>query len=351
MTDTNKSVAEAINEITDESLGTADVPEDGEVDEGATDATTEATEEGGEEQAEEGTEEGTDEAAEDEEEVAEAEEEPDFFDNLTPDQLQAIKNNPELNSLRKGLLKGYETKTTELKQLVQLGEAWKQNPRGVVQALAQTLNLTVAEAKAVAEQAGAAATAAAAAAPQPDPLDAAGKELEALFGTELGPRVRAVFDKWADARTNKALQPLQGKLGQVEGVVGQQQVTNEQNRMLSEEQAFKAKHKDLSPDTERRIVELGNSGKFRPGPGQTPAEFLEALHDIATAQIARETAKKAAGTASKKLASRIQSNRQDREPVRAAGPRGASAPSKISQAKSISEALDIAEAELRAEGL
>jgi hypothetical protein len=340
----DQTVAAAINDVTEESLGV----QDDAADEKDETTTTETTEEGGKETETETSEEGAAETTETEDEgEEEADEDFDVFDTLTPEQMQAIKSNPELNSLRKSLMKGYESKATELKQLVQLGEAWKQNPAQVVNALATSLGLTVTQAKAVAEQAGAAADAAKAA--TADPIEAAGKELEALFGDKLGPRVRAVFDKWADARIGKT---VGGEISTLKNALGQVVSANEQQHMMSEEATFKSKHKDLSTEVEKRIVELGNSGKYIPGKNQTPQEYLEALHDIATAQMARESSKKATGNASKQLARRIEKNLKDREPSGTSGRGGTvKAVSKVSQAKSISEALDIAEAELTEEGV
>lgn len=339
-----KSVSEALNDVTEESLDVQDNDET--TDDTVAAASDEGAEEGGaEEDAAEET------AEEDEgEEEEEPEGETDYFDTLTPEQLQRIKDDPGLNSLRKELLKSYEAKTTEIKQLVQLGEAWRQNPRAVVNALAQSLNLTVSEARQMAAAAGAMADAAdAQKAQQADPLDQAGKELEALFGAELGPRVRSVFDKWADARIGKR---IDGELTPIKGTLGQVVTTNEQNRMLSEESTFKSRMGNkLNPTIEKRIVQLGNSGKYVPGKGVTPQEYLDSLYDLATAQIAREQARKASGTAAKKLARKIEDNRRDREPSGHSGRGGSVKPvSKVTEARSISEALDIANAELDAEG-
>lgn len=352
MTDTNQSLGAALNEVTEENLGVSD-------DAAETETTTgQSTDDIADESDSASNDEDTTEepaaddadADEDGDGSEEPEEEEDVFDNLTPEQLQAIKADPNLNTLRKALMRSYDTKTTEIKQLVQLGEAWKQNPAQVVNALATSLGLSVTQAKAVAEAAGATADAAAAAAPAAaaDPLESAGKELEALFGAELGPRVRQVFDKWADARIGSKIGT---ELSPVKNTLGQVVDSNEKSRMLSEENNFKSRHKDLTPELEKRIVELGQSGKYIPGRGQTPQEYLEALHDIATAQVARETAKKATGNAAKQLARKIDGNRKDREPSGVSGRGGSVKPvSKISEARSVSEALDMAEAELRSEG-
>jgi hypothetical protein len=346
MATTPQTLSSALNEVTEESLDDLDAKGS----ETTPDETTSDAAEGGEEVAEaEGEAEETAEGEADTEaeaDGAEEDEEYDVFDTITPAQLASIKANPELNSLRKSLMKGYESKATELKQLVQLGEAWKQNPARVVNALADSLGLTVQQAKAVAAQAGAVATAVAE--PAADSVDQSGKELEALFGDKLGPRVRSVFEKWADARLGRA---LGAEVGPIKNVLGQVVSSNEQSRMQSEEATFKSRHKDLTPGVERMIVELGNSGKYVPGKNQTPQGYLEALHDIATATLSRQTAKKATGAAAKQLARKIDANRKDREPSGVSG-RGGSVKSvsKVSEARSISEALDIAERELREEG-
>jgi hypothetical protein len=336
------TVSAALNDVTEESLDDLDAKDDNTTDDTA-DETTSESEEGEEETEAEGEAEAEAEAEGSEEAAEEEDGEFDVFDTITPEQLASIKSNPELNQLRKSLMKGYESKATELKQLVQLGEAWKQNPARVVNALADSLGLSVQQAKAVAAQAGAAADVA----KRVDPIDQAGKELEALFGEKLGPRVRSVFDKWADARLGKA---IGAEFGPIKSVLGQVVSSNEQSRMLSEEATFKSRHK-MTPQVEKMIVDLGNSGKYVPGRNQNPQDFLEALHDIATAKLSRQAARGATGAAAKQLARKIDKNRRDREPSGVSGRGGTvRSISKVSEARSISEALDIAERELREEG-
>jgi hypothetical protein len=356
MVDTNQSIGAAIEAVTDESLGVKDdaeetveeAPKGKSIDELAEasdeEAPAEAVEEVAEEAAEEGEEETEEEGEEETEEEEEAATDPaDIFDNLTPEQIAAIKADPNLNTLRKALMKGYEARTTEFKQLVQLGDAWRQDPARVVQALAETIGLAVTPKQAAAAAAAAATTGAAV-----DPMEQAGKELEALFGDQIGPRVRGVFEKWADARMGsalgKAVTPLRDSLGKVTA-------ENERARMMSEETTFKTRHK-LTPDVEKAIVDLGNSGKIIPGPNTSPSEYLETLYSVVTADRVRKSASKAGGNVAKKLATKIEANRRDREPAGVSGRGGSVKPvSKIANAKSISEALDLAEAELQAEGL
>lgn len=326
-----KSIAEAINEVTEDEI----LDDDTEGIEDDTEDTDDSTDEPAEEAAEEESGEthtGDVEGEEQEEEQPAADDEPDAFDSLTPEEIAAIKADPTLNKLRKSLMRGYTTKTQEHAQLVQLGQAYRQNPAGVLKAIADNLGFQILppgqQPQVQAQQA----------APPQDP----GQDLENLFGPQIGPKVRAVFEKWAETRIGAAVGPVQQTVGQVVS-------TSEQARMFSEEQAFKARHKDVNPQIEQEIVALGNSGKIVPG-DMSPAEYLDTLYDVVMARRARVAAKGATRSAATKLASKIEANRRDREPSGQSG-RGGSVQkvSKISEAKSISEALDMAMAELENE--
>jgi len=328
------SISDAINAVVEEEV--------------STDETTEETtsEETGDEQPEGTLLDEEDEAEEDEaeeseeveeeavEEEADEEDASDIFEQLTAEQLAEIKANPTLNRLRKSLMKGYTAKTTEHSQLVQLGNAYKQDPFGVLKAIAQQLGVDV-----VSPQQKAAA---------PATTEDPGKELEDLFGEQIGPKVRAVFDKWAEARFGQKLStevaPLRDALGRV---VSQ----NEQARMYGEEQSFKSRHKDITPQMEAAIVDLGNSGKIVPG-NMNPSEYLETLYDIVSARFARQAAPKpkTANPESVKLARKIEANRKDREPSGVSGRGSKVKPeSKVAKATSVSQALDFAMAEIEAE--
>ncbi len=347
MADAPKSIAEAINDVSDADVKGADLEEAteekggtllDEEDEGEKPKTDEGEARTGDVLGEGAEEEGEEEDEEEEEEIA-ADAEPDVIDIVTPEELSAIKADPGLNKLRKSLMRGYDSKTKNFSALVQLGQAYRADPRGVAEAIAKSVGAKLAP---ITPE-----TAAAPGTPPPTSIEAAGKELEGLFGAELGPKVRAVFDKWADARfgsaVTSAVTPLRDALGRV---VNQ----SEQARMMSEEQTFKARHRNLDADTEKQIVELGNSGKIIPG-GMSPSEYLETLYEVVTARQARLAAKKAGSQASTKLAAKIESNRKDREPSGVSGRGGSVKPvSKIPQARNISEALDFAMDELEAEG-
>lgn len=344
MVETPKTIADAINSVSEDDV---DLTEDVE----------ETQEESSEES--EGTLLDEDEAEEPEEEEAESEDgeqerdhtgdvvgddpdaektdgqkadaEPDVFDTLTAEEIEAIKADPALNKLRKSLMRGYSAKTQEHNQLVQLGIAYRRDPKGVAEAIAKSVGLTVVPAAATP-----AAPAAAPAASDP------GVELEALFGPQIGPKVRAVFDKWAEARIGPRVAPLEQTLGQVTSQA-------EAARMANEEAQFKARHKDLTPEVEREIVALGQSGKIVPGE-LTPSEYLDTLYDVVMARRARAASRGAATTATKKLVTKIEANRRDREPTGVSG-RGGSVKkvSRVAEAKNISEALDIAMEEMENE--
>jgi hypothetical protein len=57
-------------------------------------------------------------------------------------------------------------------------------------------------------------------------------------------------------------------------------------RMAAVEKAFKARHPELTPELERKIVELGNSGQV-PLADMTPDEYLENLYSIVLSRQAR----------------------------------------------------------------
>lgn len=345
-----KSIAEAINDVTEDDL--VDDVDEGGTEGGTTEGGTteggggtlldEADDADGDEgegeadadKADEDTPRGDVQGETDNEDAnPQGAQDPDIFDELSAEEIAAIKADPTLNKLRKSLMRGYSDKTKEHNQLVQLGMAYRRDPQGVLKAIADSLGMAVTPA-----QQQQAAAAAAAAPPQKDP----GVELEELFGPQIGPKVRAVFDKWAEARIGATVAPVQQTLGRV---VSQ----SEAARMYSEEVSFKARHKGITPQIEAEIVALGTSGKIVPG-DMSPSEYLDTLYEVVTARQAARAAKAAGKQASTKLAKRIEANRKDREPSGVSG-RGGTVQkvSKIPQARSISEALDFAMAELEGE--
>jgi hypothetical protein len=328
-----KTISDAIDEVVD------DVQDEDETTEETTESEESTEEESGEgslldeEDEEEESTEDTPDRTKDAAVEAEEEEsdEADIFDQLTQEQLAEIKANPAMNKLRKQLMRGYNTKTAEHAQLVQLGEAYQKDPQGILRAIAQQLGMDLVDRRQQEQQQQ-----------QVDP----GKELEELFGEQIGPKVRAVFDKWAEARMgarfSTEVAPLRNALGRIVG-------EGQQARMVVEEQNFKSRHKDLSPQMEKAIIDLGNSGRIVPG-RMSPQEYLDTLHDIVSARMGRTAGRQQTTTASSRLANRISANRRDREPSGTSGRGGTvKSVSKIGKARNISEALDFAMDELESE--
>jgi hypothetical protein len=270
---------------------------------------------------------------------ADADDGDDLFDELTADEIAEAKANPVTNKIRRTLMRAYSKKTTEHSELVKLGNSYKSDPVGVLHAMAQSLNMKVTPAMEQAAEAKAAELKAGGT-PAVDPnAEDPGKELEELFGEEIGPKVRGVFDKWAEARFGKAIAPVEASLKTVER---ERQVAV----LVGADASFRAKHTDLTPAIEKEMIALGNSKKIVPG-NLTPHEYLEVLHEVVVARHARKSTGKTQKSASTRLAKKIAANRRDREPEGQSG-RGGTVKkvSKVANAKSISEALDIAMAEL-----
>jgi len=267
----------------------------------------------------------------------------DPLENLTAEEIAAINANPALKKLKRAIMRGYNERVKQDAELLQLGAAYKSDPVGTVQTLARAHGMSIQEATEMAQAGAAAADQQQGSAG--NAMEQAGKELEALFGEKIGPRVRSVFERWADARFGDALQP-------VEQVVGQLTSTQEAQRMMSEEQSFKERHKDiLTPELERKVIELGSSGMIVPGEKMTPAEYLDTLLDVAIARNVKSEGANAGRNAARRLAKKVRRNRSDQEPSGVSSKARMSKKSRVSEAGSISEALDIADAELSAESL
>jgi len=251
---------------------------------------------------------------------------------LTPEERAAIKGNPTLEKLRKALHKSYTTKTQENAEALRLAEAFKKDPDGVIEAAARFRGYKL-------DRGGDAR-------PAPPPVadvsekarSAAAEKIEKLFGPEAGPVVREVFEEFAKSVVTGTIQPLQATLANEVQI-------REVNRMVSEEGAFKSKHRnELTQEIEAEMVSLGTSGAFVPGPNQTPGEYLESLYEIVSARRV-----KAKGSAD--IAARIQKNKREAEPTRGVSSRGnVMRASKVSEARSLSEAFKMANDELEREG-
>jgi hypothetical protein len=371
-----KSIGEAINDFTEEDVvEVADESKDNtDVDEGTPVGADEDedSEEGlledddedeGEETDDEGEEEETDEADEDEdeegdfpqeqpageedEEEGEGEEEEgveaapgevDIVDHLTPEDMSLLKGTPVLQKIRKLLLRGYNDKMKGKDQILKLGEAYSRDPIGVIQALARSQNLQVLSPET--PETPKEAT-------QEDKLRAAQEKVEKLFGEKVGPQVREALQELNEAIAGAATAPLRDGLGRVIN-------DTEQARMQAAEVEWRARNKDvLTPDLEKAVIELGNSGRYVPGPNVAPGEYLDDLLDIARAKYGKKEVKKARSEGSRRLARRIAKNKRDREPSGVTSKAKVKSVSRLESKpesfKSISEALDVADSELSGE--
>jgi hypothetical protein len=298
-----------------------------------------------------------DETKEDESEdeaLVEAEDEDDFFDTLTPEALRRIKEDPDLNALRRGILRGYNRKMSGKSKLLKLGEAYEADPIGVTRAIAQANGLVVS----LAQEAIPGATPAketpapggeqTPAEAQAEKVKAAKAKIEGLFGDKVGTEVREAFDEYIEAMTGVAIAPIQQNLS---GILDQ----NANAKLAAGEAEWRIDMKDvLTKEVEQKVVELGNSGRYLPGKTVSPAQFLKDLTTIAISEINAEAVPEARRESSKKLARKIEKNKRDREPTRRASSKskvdtGSRLTKDPGSFNNLSEALAYADKELKAE--
>jgi hypothetical protein len=355
-----KSIAAAINDVTEEDLTGTQVESENDdtiledpdwsdggegENEGEGEGEAQGEEGEGSEEGEvegEGSEEGEGEGEGEEEDVTDI-----LLDNLTPEEIERIKKDPGLNTLRHKLLSNYNKKYQKADQAVQLADEYEKDPRRVLEAIARANGATVSWAQQVVDAAKEKAEEATGrTSEQRAAVEEAGKDLEQMFGEKVGPKVRAVFDKYVGAMLDDKTAPLKDDVSRV-------RETNRLAALQSEEAQFRAEHDDMTPEEEKAVIALGNSGQFQPGPNQTPRDFLETLLTVVRAGSAKKSAKQAGAQASKDLAGRVRRNRQDREPRGRSG-RGGTVKhvSKLLQPEKIQnmdEAFDIALQELKDE--
>lgn len=261
------------------------------------------------------------------------------FDDLTPEQLRAIKANPDTHALFKSVMRAYTKGTQDASEALRLVRAFQTNPDAVMAQIAAARGGEYKPPKGAAAKADEPVVDADAA------LSAAVKELEGLFGDKLGPRVRGVFERWFEARIAPIVSPLKSSLGKVISL-------GEQQRMLGEEQAFKVRHEAvLTPEIEDEIVKLGESGTILPGNETSPAEYLDLLTEIVLSRHGKKAARSAKREATEALARKIARNAGDREPSGQSGRAPVRKVSGVKPTMSLSEAFDAADAELTEEGM
>jgi hypothetical protein len=289
----------------------------------APETTEEAPETGAAEPAEEAAETPTEEGAAEEPD----EESPEGF-GLSPDEEAGIRANPALAKLRKSLLRSYTQNQQRHAEAVRLAEIIRSDPDAFLQAASRMRGydlLKMGEKAAAAPAPEAAAEAA---------MVAAAEKLERVFGPEAGPIVRGVFEEMTRSMIGSAMAPIMTTLERQQGV----QLASQ---MSAEEASFKARTQGITPEIEREMVALGQSGKVMPGPEMSPREYLDLLYEMVMARRSRTKA-------SADLADRVKRAKEDAEPVRGVSSRGAiTKVSRIQPGKhSLSEALQIAAEEL-----
>ncbi len=264
---------------------------------------------------------------------------------LTPEQFKTIQENPEMKVAYKGLMRAYNKVTAENAQVLELGNSYKKDPRGVAKALVESQGGTVefpddkskSEAETEVQE-------------NIDKIAEARKNVEGLFGDEHGPEVREKLENFFNVITDAAQAPLKESLQHIND-------EGDKARMASEEAAFESRHKDvLNDDIRAKVIELGNSNKLVPGKDMPPDEYLDMLLDVVLSKQAPVAIKKAKRSASKKLAEKIDRNKKKREPKGRTSKSGDSI-KKVSRLvedpgsfKGLGDALDFANSELKEEG-
>ena len=292
---------------------------------------------------EEGEEEEEQEAASEEDE----DEEVDLFEDLTEEDYATIKKTPALNVLRKKLMSGWNKRMKGRSQDLAFIDAYKKDPAGVLNSAVQTFggqiiweanqNKTKSEQKDTVSK-----------------IDKARAEFAELWGEQVGPKVAARMEQYFNALTEDVLGREVTPLKQQVGAAAQR---SNDAMIMSEEDAWRDEHDDLlsaNPKIEKAVVDLGNSGQFVPGKGQSPRQYLNTLLKIVLSDNPqlKSNGKTKATSTSTKLANRIERNRRDREPAGVSSKSNVKLVSKLKSAPekfNISSAFDEAVRELKEE--
>jgi hypothetical protein len=241
--------------------------------------------------------------------------------SLTPEELAEIKSNPATAKLYKSLMRASTSKFQEISANKRVLQAMRDNPRAVIEAAAKNMGLVVSEAKDPATETR-----------QAEVVDDVMADMINLFGPELAPTVRPVMEKLVKALVDKEVAPLREQQAS-------DKKTAQENQAKAHAQTFRAKHADLSPEVEAKMMEIGKS--VFPADGTDPGAYLDMLYTLATAgNTARETAKVAVD--------RIKAAKVASEPRRGGSPAPAKAPI-VTADMSLDEAFDAAWAAAKAE--
>jgi hypothetical protein len=188
--------------------------------------------------------------------------------SVPAEDLAAIKANPALAKLYKGMAKAYTQKTQALGDERRLIEMYKADPKGTLRLLAQQAGMTIPDD------------------PPPTPAekatDAVFEELAAVIGPEPAKLLKPVFEKLAREVVKAEVGPTQ----QATTTLVQQALATQVD---SDVARFKAAHGDaITPDVEKAMVEV--SKKLPPAEGVDRVEYMEMLFKIVAPAKKEESA-------------------------------------------------------------
>jgi hypothetical protein len=236
---------------------------------------------------------------------------------LTPQELAEIKSSPALSKLYKSLNKGYTQKYQQIAADRQFLEQVRANPKAVLLAAAQNMGLKVLDPQEVGTQANTEAV-----------VDETMQSMVQLFGPDLAPAVEPVMRRMIQNIVDSQVAPLR----QTQEALQQQSFEKQAQAYAG---TFRARHADLTPEVEAKMIEIGNT--IYPNEGISPDQYLEVLYTIATAGGQAQKVAKVA-------AERIKAAQSSAEPRRGAAPVKTGG-SKVRKDMSLDEAFDAAWAE------
>jgi hypothetical protein len=241
--------------------------------------------------------------------------------NLGPEELAAIKANPATAKLYKSLMRASTAKFQEISANKRFLDSIRENPRAVIESAARNMGLQLVEHKDTQTEQG-----------QGEVVDEVMDEMVQLFGPELAPAVRPVMERMVRQLVDKEVNPIRQS---------QEAYKAEQMDRQSKAHAatFRAKHPDISPEIESKMMEIGRS--VSPNEGISPVAYLDLLHTLATAG---DTASKTA----KLAAERIRAAQESAEPRRGSAP-ATTGGGGVKDDMTISDAFDAAWAEIKSE--
>lgn len=279
----------------------------------AQDASPEATDGAGDAPEGDGTPEATDEV----EAAPEAQDDPeDAILSLSPEELAEIKSNPATAKLYKSLMKASTKKFQEISADKRFLDSIRTNPRAVLESAARNMGLELRDPQAAGTQANSEAV-----------VDDVMQDMVNLFGPELAPAVRPVMERMVQNLVDRQVAPLRE-------AHEQQTLQSYQKQAESYASTFRARHPNLSPEVEKKMLEIGQ--QISPNEGITPDQYLELLYSSATAG-------NTATNVAKRAAERIKAAQASAEPRRGAAP--AKPTTGVTPEMSLDEAFDAAWAE------